>query len=644
MLLETGLTASGVYIPVKNYHRTNLFGDAHFTMNLPQGSALLDCVNHKPIKAFFSKAFIPLKIKAKGEEKIHTVYVKLDTIRTIAEKQFIQLEFPTKIQDEHAAGELATNALARAVQTATMEAEHVKAATFIINNLDVLCREGCRANPFSDVMIDRAWCNIYHDFLCDLYAKNMQACDNLASIKTIDLFTQKITVSQSMDSSDAVVVQIEQSEPHNNFQALQMTKGSPEKEYLFETQKRAIRAYMLSVGEMLILKIPQFPLERTSGKSKAIKIRRRPDLPNDMRYNQQLKTGGGVFLVQEGIDKAFLSYHHSFASGYPREEYRAIHEKQPNHPDLRLADFCLQYSLRIGDIPAWISCHVDGSGQGSHPADFARQFCETFVEGLTRYLEEVPITESREQARAVMVGLAYAQHETMSMEKCHAPGTLLASLTMKDPLGLWQQVAVAVGDVDLVRLRPDGKVYIPTIGARHEPLEVRYPGGQMGVNRKCGYLPDFSNMRLILSPQLQPNERMVSFSDGVMDNLYPYAFHTCPRDAIAEVKAEGSFAHLVDMDQFTRLDKCTADQSKELLELYKAYLCFKLAEIDKNSQKPGTLSAFIDGVIVLAQQRAITKTENHPDKSMGVGINALGHIVKSDDLSGAGIQFADEAD
>jgi hypothetical protein len=468
----------------------------------------------------------------------------------------------------------------------------------------------------------------------DLYNKCDQNIHN--KLKIIDEFTQKISTERTLDPSGAIIAQVKQGIPENDFNQLSRTKGGPDNEHLSEMQKKAIHAYTLSVGEMLIEKLPSLPLA-PYGKQKTIRTDYKPRLPHNMRYNSRLETGGKKTALESAKDSQNLSFHYAFASGYRAEEHQREYEDNPEHANLQTADYCMQRSLSIGNLPALINCHVDGSGQGNSPVQFARLFSESFAEGVTDYLETHSISDSQTQARAVMAGLAYAQQKTMGQNISHAGGTLLASLSMQDPKGQWQQVAAAVGDVDLVRLNEQGIVYMPTMGARNEPLDVRYPGGQMGVNRKCGYLPDFSNLRLILSPQLQPKEQLISFSDGVIDNLYPYAFHTRPSEAVAEMKAQGFYPHLANMKEFIKLQDCTPEQRQELLNLYKSYLCFKLAAINAASPQPGSLSAFIDAVIKTAQEQALTEKENH--EPLGRAVNTLGHIVKSDDLSGSGIQF-----
>lgn len=144
----------------------------------------------------------------------------------------------------------------------------------------------------------------------------------------------------------------------------------------------------------------------------------------------------------------------------------------------------------------------------------------------------------------------------------------------------------------------------------------------------------------------------MTFSDGVIDNLYPYAFHTRPSDAVEELTPwlsdpEGDFSQLATMDHFVRLKDCeNEEQRKELQQLYKIYLTHKLgycsANVVPTPEEPNFLSHFVTQVVDMAREGSETYGSAHlgsVDGSMDIPVNNQGHIVKRDDLSGCGISF-----
>jgi hypothetical protein len=377
-----------------------------------------------------------------------------------------------------------------------------------------------------------------------------------------------------------------------------------------DEQKAALKPYIDSVTQKLLSQIasletiPAFQLP-TKRQVLSTPVTKRPD--NEHQRNNH-----------EITSKESISTCSAITSGYNK----GYSEREITDGKNRCADLCQSREiLGSNGKKGWISCHIDGSDSGHGPANLAHNFTNKYLEFIEQSLQDKAVTNAKEQLEMIMSAVAEAQAYSLQQMKDEtaACGTMMVSLTLPNQTGGWQHIAVSVGDIDLVHIR-DHKTNIPSFGARENPLDVTDPGGQIGYS-KLEFLPDFSNLKVIILNDVQPGDTIITFSDGVMDNFGPQSQYKSPYAALKEnsslLKENSSLLETFhDIQSDTTWEDLSKDKNR-FANLSKTYLQNRFGTYYREAKPPK------DFLLRILQS---TQTTASQPKKKGV-------IVKPDDMS-----------
>ncbi len=201
--------------------------------------------------------------------------------------------------------------------------------------------------------------------------------------------------------------------------------------------------------------------------------------------------------------------------------YQDHNIKQPNADHVGVA------LLKAGDYPVTLVVQADGSGHGKEPAQVARAVVEMAIASAEKAFN-LPFVNAHDCIQLLLHTMCettkdIAKKCAQAPEDYQSAATALigAVVPNKEP-GRATAVFGNLGDCGAFIWKKDGTISRIGEDDLSEAYDVQSSGGQYGMNPNIA-LPNTAGYKFFTA-QVEEGDRIITSSDGVIDNLHPRCF------------------------------------------------------------------------------------------------------------------------